>query len=110
MKRLTLMIYQLYNNDSYEKLLNDTEIECLLKIMNLNIPMNLKNKATIVSSICRLMLIDSNFNSINEFKSGLNVHGIISNCKGSPHFRNLFQHDGNKNLTSIVMSKLVSER
>lgn len=90
--------------EKFNELLDDNEIQCLLKIMNLNIVISLKNKQRIVAAMCRFLLIDSNLKSINEFKSGLNVHGFLNlHCS---HSRTLFEHDSHKELTAVVMREL----
>jgi len=98
------LIISCENGEIFNKLVDDDEIQCLLKIMNLNIAINLKNKLKIVSAMCRFLLIDSNLKSINDFKNGLNVHKFLSlKCS---HIRSLFVYDNHKNLTATVVREL----
>jgi hypothetical protein len=98
------LIISCENGQIYDKLVDDDEIQCLLKIMNLSIAISLKNKLKIVSAMCRFLLIDSNLKSINDFKNGLNVHKFL-NLKCS-HIRSLFVYDNHKNLTATVVREL----
>lgn len=89
-------------------LLQNAEIECIVKLMNLNIPLQLKNKSRIVKAICRFYLIESIVLCINDFKSGFNAHGILNFCKDSPkHFKQIFEYDYKSvNLSSVTIREL----